>query len=204
LRRNPDIRCRTVADAAAPAFPFRDGSADLIVSRSVVEHLHDNRAFLENCARVLRPGGAMVHTFPCRFAPFSLINQLIPNRLARYLIAAFHPQWEEDCGFVAFYDRCYYSAIRGLLERNGFTQLTFYYRYYQSIYFDFLFPLYAVMLAYDLSIWLLGIRNLACAILVVAQRPSAEPDRPALGAHQPAARAATMAAADPARPERCP
>jgi SAM-dependent methyltransferase len=196
LRRNPAVRRRVVADAAAPAFPFGDGSADLIVSRSVVEHLHDNRAFLQNCARVLRPGGVMVHTFPCRFAPFSLLNQLIPNRLARRLIAAFHPQWEQECGFVAFYDRCYDSAIRGLLERNGFTRLTFYYRYYQSIYFDFLFPIYLLMLGYDLLVWFLGIRNLACGILVVAQLPSAEPDGSAHEAPEPSATTAAMTAAD--------
>ena len=197
LRRNPDVRRRVVADAAAPAFPFGDGSADLIVSRSVVEHLHDNRAFLENSARALRPGGVMVHTFPGRFAPFSLLNQLIPNRLARRLIAAFHPQWEQECGFVAFYDGCYDSAMRGLLDRVGFKHPKFYYRYYQSIYFDFLFPLYLLMLGYDLLVWLLGIRNLACGILVVAQRPAAEPDRSARQAHEPSASAAAIASAEP-------
>ena len=196
LRRNPALRRRVVADAAAPAFPFGDGSADLIVSRSVVEHLHDNHAFLQNCARALRPGGVMVHTFPCRFAPFSLLNQLIPNRLARSLIAAFHPQWEQECGFVAFYDRCYDSAIRSLLDRTGFKRQKFYYRYYQSIYFDFLFPIYLLMLSYDLLVWLLGIRNLACGILVVAQLPPAEPDRSAHEAPEPSATTAAMTAAD--------
>jgi SAM-dependent methyltransferase len=176
LFANECVDHRIVADAAAPTFPFRDGSADLIVSRSVVEHLHDNRVFFANCARVLRPGGALVHTFPCKFAPFALLNQLLPNRLTRRLIAAFHPQWQQDCGFLAFYDLCYFSAMRRLLEGNGFKNPNFFFRYYQSIYFDFFFPLYAVMLAYDLAVSFLGIRNLACAILVTAERPPAEPD----------------------------
>jgi len=177
LRANPGLDRRIVADAAAPTFPFRDSSADLIVSRSVVEHIHDNRVFFENCARVLRPGGTLVHTFPCKFAPFSLLNQLLPNRVTRRLIAAFHPQWQQDCGFLAFYDRCYFSAVQRLLERSGFENPRFAFRYYQSIYFDFFFPLYTVMLAYDLAISFLRIRNLACAILVMAERPSAEPGR---------------------------
>jgi ubiquinone/menaquinone biosynthesis C-methylase UbiE len=171
LRLNAELDNKIVADAASREFPFRDGSADLIVSRSVVEHLHDNAVFFENCARVLRPGGTLVHTFPCKFAPFSLINQLLPNRLTRRLLAYFQPQWADECGFLAFYDHCYFSAVHGLLDRSGFQNPRFAFRYYQSIYFNFFFPLYLLMLAYDLLAWALGIRNLACAILVSAEQP---------------------------------
>ena len=176
LRRNRHIDQKIVADAAAHGFPFRDRSVDLIVSRSVLEHLEDNAVFFENCAHVLRPGGVLIHTFACKFAPFSLINQLLPNRLARRLIAYFHPQWQDDCGFRAFYDRCYFSAVRRLLERNDFQNSRFTFRYYQSIYFDFFFPLYALMLAYDLIISFLGVRNLACGLLVTAERPYCKRD----------------------------
>jgi SAM-dependent methyltransferase len=170
LRLNPYLDSKVVTDAASDGFPFRESSADLIVSRSVVEHLQDNTTFFTNCAKVLRRDGVMVHTFPCRFAPFSLINQLLPNRVTRRLLAYFHPQWEDECGFVAYYDRCYFSAMRGLLERSGFHNARYAFRYYQSIYFDFCFPLYLLGLAYDLTVWALGIRNLACAILVTAER----------------------------------
>ena len=170
LRYNRMLRCKVVADAAAAELPFRDGSADIIASRSVVEHLSDNAAFFGNCARVLRPGGVLVHTFPCKFAPFALLNRCIPNWLTRCLLAYFHPQWKDECGFRAFYDRCYFSAIRTLLATNGFKNPQFVFRYYQSIYFDFFYPLYILMLAYDLLIWLFSARNLACGILVTAER----------------------------------
>jgi SAM-dependent methyltransferase len=133
--------------------------------------LRNNEVFFANCARVLRPGGALIHTFPCKFAPFSLVNQFLPNALARRLLACLHPQWKEECGFPAFYDRCYFSAVQQLLERNGFRDPRFAFRYYQSIYFDFFLPLYALMLLYDLTCWMMGVRNLACAILVTAERP---------------------------------
>jgi SAM-dependent methyltransferase len=171
LRLNPELDNKVVADAASRAFPFQESSADLIASRSVVEHLRDNAAFFANCAQVLRPGGVLVHTFPCKFAPFSLINQLLPNRVTRRLLAYFHPNWEDECGFVAYYDHCYYSGICKLLERSGFCNARFAFRYYQGIYFDFCFPLYVLALVYDLMVWSLGIRNLACAILVTAERP---------------------------------
>jgi SAM-dependent methyltransferase len=175
LRLNPDLALKVVADAAADEFPFRDESLDLIVSRSVVEHLRNNEVFFASCARVLRPGGALIHTFPCKFAPFSLINQFLPNALARRLLAYLHPQWKEECGFPAFYDRCYFSAVQQLLERNGFRDPRFEFRYYQSIYFDFFLPLYALMLLYDLTCWMMGVRNLACGILVTAEQPAGNP-----------------------------
>ena len=172
LRRNRFLERKIVADASARSLPLRDGAADIVVSRSVIEHLPDNAAFFANCARVLRPGGVVVHTFPCKFAPFALLNQIIPNWLTRRLLAYFHPEWQDDCGFRAFYDRCYFSGVQALLARSGFENPIFMFRYYQSIYFDFFFPLYALMLLYDLAIGALRIRNLACAILVTAQRPA--------------------------------
>lgn len=171
LRRNRQVENKIVADAAH-RFPFRDEAADLVLSRSVVEHIRDNAAFFANCIQVLRPGGVMVHAFPGRFAPFALLNQLLPNWVARRLVGHLHPDWreEDNYGFLAFYDHCYFSAIRELLERNRFGNCRFELLYYQSIYFDFFAPLYIVMLAYDLLAWKLGIRNLASGIIVTAER----------------------------------
>ena len=174
LSRNLDLDRKIVANAAAHGFPLRDSSADLVVSRSVVEHISDNRVFIENCARVLRPGGAMLHVFPGRFAPFALLNRLMPNWLARcvasYLLS---PEWVEEgnYGFPVFYDRCYFSAVQNLLDQSGFKNAKYTFSFYQSIYFEFFFPLFCMVLAYDLIAWRLGIRNLASTIIVMAERP---------------------------------
>lgn len=181
LRRNHQLASRVVTDAALDGFPVRDGSADLVVSRSVVEHIRDNRAFFENCARALRPGGVTIHAFPGRFAPFALINQVLPNWLVRRLIPYFLPDWVEDgnFGFVAYYDRCYFSAIRRLINRNGLKNENYILTYYQSLYFTSFFPLFCLMVSYDLMVWACGIRNLASGILVIAERPSEKSDRDA-------------------------
>ena len=111
LRRNPRLDHKVVADAAAHGLPFRDGSVDVVVSRSV---------------------------------------------------------------FLALYDHCYFSTIKYLLERNGFTSMSFTLLYYQSVYFNFFYPLFILMLGYDLIASMLGIRNLASGIIVTAQRPPQE------------------------------
>jgi SAM-dependent methyltransferase len=46
------------------ALPFADGSLDAVVSASVLEYVPDPGAVLAECARVLRPGGALVCTVP--------------------------------------------------------------------------------------------------------------------------------------------
>ena len=51
------------ADACA-ALPFRSGTFDALVSLEGIEHFEDQTGFLRECARVLRPGGAMVLTTP--------------------------------------------------------------------------------------------------------------------------------------------
>jgi len=172
LRHNHQLQHKVVADATAYGLPFRDGCADLVVSRSVVEHIRNNAAFFANCARVLGQGSVMLHALPGRFAPFAVMNRALPNRLSRLLVGYLHPEWreEDNYGFLAFYDRCYFSAIKDLLNRNGFINTKFDFLYYQSVYFNFFFPFFIVMLMYDLLASMLRIRNLASGIIVTAQR----------------------------------
>jgi 2-polyprenyl-3-methyl-5-hydroxy-6-metoxy-1,4-benzoquinol methylase len=46
--------------------PVGDGGVDVVVSAQTVEHLWDQRRFVAECARVLRPGGRIVLTTPNR------------------------------------------------------------------------------------------------------------------------------------------
>jgi SAM-dependent methyltransferase len=63
LRHNQHLNHKIVPDAAALGFPFRDGTADIVVSRVVIEHIRDDAAFFENCARMRRPGAIMLPAF---------------------------------------------------------------------------------------------------------------------------------------------
>ncbi|HET6728715.1 MAG TPA: class I SAM-dependent methyltransferase [Jiangellaceae bacterium] len=48
------------------ALPFAAGSFDVVLSLQTLEHLWDQRTFLTECARVLRPGGRLALTTPNR------------------------------------------------------------------------------------------------------------------------------------------
>ncbi|MBI4596938.1 MAG: class I SAM-dependent methyltransferase [Candidatus Omnitrophica bacterium] len=80
---------RFVTNGALPPLAFADGSFDLMYSYSVFTHLPEahHRAWLKELARVLRPGGVMLHTIhsheflrrASRFSPESLVKYALPQ-----------------------------------------------------------------------------------------------------------------------------
>lgn len=118
----------------------------------------------------LKSGGHFVHLFPCKFAPFALINQILPNRVSREVLHFFMPESKGICGFPAFYDRCYPSGIEGVLKRDGFEVVETHAGYCQSDYFSFFVPLYLASAAYELVVRWLGARDLRACVLVAARK----------------------------------
>ncbi len=53
-----------VARADLQAMPLLSGSVDAVASLQTIEHLHDQEAFVGECARVLRPRGVLAITTP--------------------------------------------------------------------------------------------------------------------------------------------
>lgn len=172
--RNEVIDAGIVADACG-GLPLRDASADLVVTRTLVEHLYDNEAFFAETSRILRTGGLSIQTFPCKFAPFAVINQMLPEKIARAVLHYVFPKWRDTCGFKAYYRNCFYPRIVTVLSRNGLNVEEIHFRYYQSIYFKFFVPLYLISLLYDFVLWGLDIRILSSQILVVARKADGPP-----------------------------
>jgi ubiquinone/menaquinone biosynthesis C-methylase UbiE len=54
----------TTVIASAQALPFADGAADLVILQGVLEHVSDAQATLEECRRVLKPGGLFYTEMP--------------------------------------------------------------------------------------------------------------------------------------------
>lgn len=76
--------------------PLPDGSVDLIMSRSVFEHLTDPDAVYREFSRVLRPGGAVVFLTANMWDYGTLVARLIPNRFHARIVKRVEGREEED------------------------------------------------------------------------------------------------------------
>ncbi|MCB1700474.1 MAG: methyltransferase domain-containing protein [Halioglobus sp.] len=171
LHTNTDLDYQLVADACK-TWPLADASLDMIVSRSVIEHLADTGTFARECRRVLKPGGFGVHLMPGRNAPFAILNRLLPGSISRRLLDWIFPEKKELLGFPAYYQNCTFPEIVRLFGDAGLTVERVYCRYYQSTYYAAFFPAYLAFVAYDLVVWKLGIKRLSSQLMIVISRDS--------------------------------
>jgi SAM-dependent methyltransferase len=56
------------------AFPLANGAADVVFAGEVIEHVREPELFLQECARVLKPGGDLILSTPNRDALLYKIN----------------------------------------------------------------------------------------------------------------------------------
>ena len=171
LAPNRDVDEKRVYDAAI-GLPFDDGSVDVVTSNALVEHLADVEAFVTHSARVLKPGGRWIHLFTSKFAPFAIVNQLLPPSVGKRVLDVLFPEQRAEgrIGFRAYYDRCFASGLGKLLDRHGFDVVSIVPSYYQSYYFDFLLPAFVLSAAYEAVVARLEVVDLAAYLVVDARR----------------------------------
>lgn len=94
------------------SLPLEDASVDLIVSRSVFEHLTDPDAVYLEFGRVLRPGGRVVFLTANMWDYGTLVARLVPNRLHGRIVKAVEGRAEEDT-----FPTAYRTNTRGDVDR---------------------------------------------------------------------------------------
>lgn len=169
MMNNVDVNEKKVADVTED-LSFGDQEVDLVVSRTLLEHLHNIEIFIADSNRVLKKNGYFISLFPSKFAPFALINRMLPVSLSSKLLYYLIPRGRGFTGYPAYYDRCYYSAVKSLLEKHGFEIVDVHLNYSQSHYFSFFVPLYLLSALYEIILQAVGARNLCAYVLVVARK----------------------------------
>lgn len=150
--------------------PLKNESANLIVSRYTLEHLENIDDFIASSFEVLKKNGCFIHLFSCKFAPFSLLNQLFPHNFSQFLLNIFVPESKSIRGFKTYYQKCYYSAIINLLKKNGFKIQKITLSYYQSRYYSSFLPLYLFSISFEFILYFLNLENLCAYILIEAKK----------------------------------
>lgn len=149
----------------------RDGEADMLYSRSVVEHVTRPERMFENTLRILRPGGLTVHFIPSQLALFALANAALPHRLSRWLLTSIYPETEARGIFPSYYRGTYPAAMRRMLRRVGYAEVEFR-CYYAADYLSFFLPAHVGYATWqNLNRWL-GNENLCESFVVFARKPS--------------------------------
>jgi SAM-dependent methyltransferase len=165
-----------VSGDACASLGVPDQSVDLIMARAVIEHLHDNGAFLVNANRALREDGRLIVTFASKHAPFALLNQILPQRVSEWLLSRLVPGTSGLLGFKAFYDRATYREFKRLLVNSGFEVESAYASFFSAGYFRFFVPLFLAHLGFDYLRNALDNPRLASYFMFIAKkRPSTVP-----------------------------
>jgi SAM-dependent methyltransferase len=167
LRGNADVQLAVVTDLGRD-FPFRLNSLDAVTACYFVEHIRDSEQFIRNVANALRPGGRFFLLFPCRYAPFAVINRMISNKFAVTMLRWFVE--DSQGGFPAMYNNCWPRRMRDVLKRNGLNVLRTELCFYQSHYYASFLPVYVCSLAYDMLMKAFAIESMAASAYMFGEK----------------------------------
>ncbi len=94
------------------SIPVPNGSVDLVISRSVFEHLTEPTAVYAELSRILRPGGRIVFLTANMWDYGTLVARLVPNRFHAKLVRAVEGRDEYDT-----FPTAYRTNTRAAVER---------------------------------------------------------------------------------------
>ena len=102
------------------SIPLPDNFADVVMSRSVFEHLEHPAVVYRELNRILKPGGHLIFLTPNRWSYTSLGSALVPNRWHPLLVRLMNGRDEADT-FATHYQTNSPGAIRRLARSSGFS-----------------------------------------------------------------------------------
>jgi len=150
--------------------PLRNASVDLVVSRSVMEHVRNPLIVWREVARILKPGKSFVFLTPNLFDYVSLIAKAIPNKLHGPIVRFAEGRAEQDV-FPTMYRSNTPRAVRKLARNSGFEEPSIQYltQYPSALCFSRIAFLLGV--GYERFARMRPLRFLQPWLLVVAKRP---------------------------------
>lgn len=128
--------------------PVAAASVDLVMSRSVFEHLTDPTAVYRELARVVKPGGRVVFLTANMWDYGTLVARLVPNRLHGKVVRLTEGRAEEDTFPVAYKTNTRADVDR-LAAQTGFEVEGFDYLSQYPNYLLFNGPLFLLGTAYE-------------------------------------------------------
>ncbi len=141
----PGVRLinRDLVDTGLP-----DASVDVIMSRSVMEHVVDPKNMYREMHRLLRPGGYFIFLTGNMWDYSAIIAKLVPNRFHPWIVARTQGREERDT-FPVAYKTNTRNAVAKYSAMTGFEVDSFRYLGQYPAYFMFNGPLFLIGTAYE-------------------------------------------------------
>jgi hypothetical protein len=140
---------------------------DLIFSKYLMEHVEDVKTSYENQLLALNYGGRMIHLYPLGYHPFSLLNKLFGNKLARKIIPLIRKGSEGVTGYPAFYSLGNAYSLERFFKNQKGIKVEFKYHYGAVDYFSFFFPLALLISLFNQIAKTLRVKLFASNVLIV-------------------------------------
>lgn len=151
--------------------PLENTCVDVVMSRSVMEHVSDPARVYREMYRVLKPGGYFVFLTANLWDYASLIARIVPNRMHPWIVSRTEGRNEEDVFPIAYRSNTK-RAIEGWSTVAGFELTSFRYLGQYPSYFMFNAPLFLAATLYEKCISALPALNfLQGWILATLRRP---------------------------------
>ena len=156
--------------------PLPDSSVDIVVSRSVVEHLRDPLPAYWELSRILKPDGYFVFLTPNLWDYAALFSRLIPNRFHASIVRRTEGRDEADT-FPTWYRSNTVRTIARLAAASGFRVVSCQYLVQYPNYLRFSTLLFLAGAAYAKMIGRIHqLRHLRPWILAVLQKNQSHSD----------------------------
>jgi SAM-dependent methyltransferase len=158
--------------------PVADASVDVMMARSVMEHVTDPEAVYREAYRVLKPGGHFVFLTANLWDYASIIAKVIPNRFHPWIVAKTEGRAEIDTFPVAYRTNTHRS-VRKWAAQSGLEVVDFRYLGQYPAYLQFSDVLFVLGTGYEKVISRIGALNwLQGWIFATLRKPGAQGLRP--------------------------
>jgi SAM-dependent methyltransferase len=106
---------------AGPAWPFSDGSVNMILCDWVIEHLPEPGEFFREAKRILAPGGYVCIRTTNIHSYVGLASKIVPNKHHSAVLSKVQTGRKEEDVFPTRYRCNTIAAMRRLFSSNGFS-----------------------------------------------------------------------------------
>ena len=149
------------------AVPYENEHFDVVVIRSVVEHLEDPVATFRELARVTKPGGTILMNLPNKWDYVSVLAMLAGPLKTQVLKSVVRTQWED---FPVLYRANTRRAVTRTARAAGLRIEQFRPLPSQPSYLSFFVPFYVLGACYQFAISLFGLDMLQPSYVVMMKK----------------------------------